>query len=263
MRPKRDDNHQLQQTMMDLPEHQDQAAPLREAESSARPKTAYTQPLEPAHFSAIDDDEQTELTGLFTDEQPVAAPAPAPTAKPIPQPPAAKAKETVDADSKADPAIGIKGQSLQKIPEADKVLVISVVATEGEQSFSGRSLLQILLACGMRYGDMKIFHRYEDGIDKGAIQFSMTNALEPGYFDIETMDSIETRGVTFFMSMEEPRDVMNAYECMLATASAVATNLNGVLLDENRSTMRDQTKEHYRERIRKFEMRKLKKTTTA
>nr|WP_320136821.1 cell division protein ZipA [uncultured Amphritea sp.] len=261
MRPKRDDNHQLQQTMMDLPEHQDQTAPLREAESSARPKTAYTQPLEPAHFSAIDDDEQTELTGLFTDDQPVAAPAPA--AKPIPQSPAAKAKETVDADSKADPAIGIKGQSLQKIPEADKVLVISVVATEGEQSFSGRSLLQILLACGMRYGDMKIFHRYEDGIDKGAIQFSMTNALEPGYFDIETMDSIETRGVTFFMSMEEPRDVMNAYECMLATASAVATNLNGVLLDENRSTMRDQTKEHYRERIRKFEMRKLKKTTTA
>ncbi|WP_417223834.1 cell division protein ZipA [Amphritea sp.] len=269
MRPKREDNNQLQQTMMDLPEHPeiyqrrvDPVAMVDKSIANAAPRDFVAETQRPSeHFSAIDDEEQTELTGLFTDEQPDAAPAP--PAKPISQPPAAKAKETVELDNKADPAIGIKGQSLQKIPEADKVLVISVVASEGESSFSGRNLLQILLACGMRYGDMKIFHRYEDGLDKGAIQFSMTNALEPGYFDIDTMDSIETRGVTFFMSMEEPRDVMNAYECMLATASAVAKNLHGVLLDENRSTMRDQTKEHYRERIRKFEMRKLKKTTTA
>jgi len=152
----------------------------------------------------------------------------------------------------------VEGQSLQTLPEADKVLVISVVAPDGTESFNGRSLLQIVLACGMRYGDMKIFHRYEDGIDEGAIQFSMTNALEPGYFEVDEMDQLNTRGVTFFMSMEEPRDVMNAYECMLATAEAVAKNLHGELMDENRSTMRTQTKEHYRERIRKFEMRKLK-----
>ncbi|RTE66815.1 cell division protein ZipA [Amphritea opalescens] len=267
MRPKRDDHQPLQQASMDLPEHQERAAPLRKAEPSVQSKPRYEAPIEPAHFSAIDDDEQTELTGLFTDESAnvAAASRDEPTvSRSNPSADHGHIKQTAEAQDKAESAaMGIKGQSLQKIPEADKVLVISVVATEGEQSFSGRNLLQILLACGMRYGDMKIFHRYEDGIDKGAIQFSMTNALEPGYFDIDTMDSIETRGVTFFMSMEEPRDVMNAYECMLATASAVAANLNGVLLDENRSTMRNQTKEHYRERIRKFEMRKLKKTTTA
>lgn len=152
----------------------------------------------------------------------------------------------------------VDGQAMQSTPDADKVLVISVVAPKDGEDFYGRSLLQIVLACGMRYGDMKIFHRYEDGIDKGAIQFSMTNAVEPGFFDIDAMDQLTTPGVTFFMSMEEPRDVMNAYDCMLATAEAVAKNLHGELLDENRSTMRTQTKEHYRERIRKFEMRKLK-----
>lgn len=149
------------------------------------------------------------------------------------------------------------GRSLQKVPEADKVLVISVV-TRSEEVFNGRNLLQIVLACGMRFGEMQIFNRYEDGFDQGAIQFSMTNAMEPGVFDIDRMDELQTRGVTFFMSMEEPRDVMNAYECMLGTAEAVAKNLGGELLDENRSSMRTQTKEHYRERIRHFEMRKLK-----
>lgn len=150
-----------------------------------------------------------------------------------------------------------KKRTVQAVPDADKVLVISVVTRE-EDGFNGRNLLQIVKACGMHFGEMQIFNRYEDGFDQGAIQFSMTNAMEPGIFDIDNMESLDTRGVTFFMSMEEPRDVMNAYECMLGTAEAVAKNLGGELLDENRSSMRTQTKEHYRERIRHFEMRKLK-----
>jgi FtsZ-interacting cell division protein ZipA len=60
--------------------------------------------------------------------------------------------------------------------------------------------------------------------------------------------------VTFFMSMDEPQDVMNAFECMLATAETVARHLDGDLLDENHSVLRPQTQEHYRQRIRDFEM---------
>jgi cell division protein ZipA len=43
---------------------------------------------------------------------------------------------------------------------------------------------------------------------------------------------------------------------MLATAETLAKHLDGDLLDEDRSVMRPQTKEHYRERIRDFEMHK-------
>ncbi|WP_290705527.1 cell division protein ZipA [Amphritea sp.] len=244
VRPAKDEDSQPEQAAMDLPEQQASIFTLVN-DSESEPEASKL------NFTATDDKRIIPDEGLFTDEpKPVADHS-------------AKTKSHVETQQKNASMIEMKGQSLQKIPEADKVLVISVASPDGGESFSGQNLLQIVLACGMRYGDMKIFHRYEDGIDKGAIQFSMTNALEPGYFDIDTMDSIETRGVTFFMSMEEPRDVMNAYECMLATADAVAKNLHGVLLDENRSTMRDQTKEHYRERVRRYEMRKLKKTTTA
>ncbi|WP_372738526.1 cell division protein ZipA [Neptunomonas sp.] len=137
-------------------------------------------------------------------------------------------------------------------PEPEEVLVITVVGKD--QPLDGQTLLQVVLACGMRFGDMSLFHRFEEGIDKGAVQFSMANAVNPGTFDLEHMDEMTTPGVSFFMSMSEPADVKNAFECMLATAETVSKHLGGDLLDENRSVMRPQTKAHYRERIREYEM---------
>lgn len=141
-----------------------------------------------------------------------------------------------------------------KVSEPDEVLVITVVGKG--KALQGQALLQVVLACGMRFGDMALFHRFEDGLDQGAVQFSMANAVNPGTFDLETMGGVTTPGVSFFMTMSEPRDPKNAFECMLATAETVAKHLGGDLLDENRSVMRPQTKAHYRERIREFEMHK-------
>ena len=140
----------------------------------------------------------------------------------------------------------------EQVPEPEDVLVITVVAKK--EPLDGHALLQVVLACGMRFGDMSLFHRFEDGIDKGAVQFSMANAVNPGTFDLEKMPSLATPGVSFFMSMSEPTDPKNAFECMLATAETVAKHLGGDLLDENRSVMRPQTKAHYRERITEYEM---------
>lgn len=138
-------------------------------------------------------------------------------------------------------------------PNPDNVLVITAVSTAAE-GFAGGLLYRLVSACDLHFGDMAIFHRHEDGSDSGPVQFSMANAVNPGTFDLVTIDQIRTPAVTFFMSMEEPRDVMHAFECMLATAETLAEHLDGDLLDENRSVLRPQTKEHYRQRIRDFEM---------
>lgn len=140
----------------------------------------------------------------------------------------------------------------EHVPEPEEVLVITVVGKQ--KPLNGQTLLQVVLACGMRFGDMNLFHRFEEEVDKGAVQFSMANAVNPGTFDLEHMSEMTTPGVSFFMSMSEPADVKNAFECMLATAETVSKHLGGDLLDENRSVMRPQTKAHYRERIREYEM---------
>ncbi|UTW10008.1 cell division protein ZipA [Marinobacterium rhizophilum] len=141
----------------------------------------------------------------------------------------------------------------ESVPKPENVLVITAVST-AEGGFPGGLLHRLLAACDLHFGDMAIFHRHEDGSDTGPVQFSMANAVNPGTFDLATIDQMRTPAVTFFMSMEEPRDVMNAFECMLATAETLAEHLDGDLLDENRSVLRPQTKEHYRQRIRDFEM---------
>ncbi|ANG61777.1 cell division protein ZipA [Marinobacterium aestuarii] len=145
------------------------------------------------------------------------------------------------------------GDSSAAAPNPDSVLVITVVSSVPE-GLPGALLYKIISACDLHFGDMDIFHRHEDGSDTGPVQFSMANAVNPGTFDLATIDEMTTQAVTFFMSMREPRDVMNAFECMLATAETLARHLDGDLLDENRSVLRPQTKEHYRQRIRDFEM---------
>lgn len=166
--------------------------------------------------------------------------------------------EVTDASGDPRSDMMVQGGSLRQQPDPANVLVMTVVAN-GPEGFDGKLLLQLVLACGMRFGEMDIFHRFEDGIDSGAVQFSMANATGTGVFDIDTMDALNTRAVSFFMSMEEPREVMNALECMLATAETVASHMKGELVDDNRLLMRPQTQEHYRQRVRDFEMRNLRR----
>ena len=146
-----------------------------------------------------------------------------------------------------------KGPSLSSLPDPEHVLVITVVARNGER-LPGPALDKIVTACGMEWGDMSIYHRAEDNTPGASVQFSMANAVAPGTFDPDNLAALETPAVSFFMSMNEPNDPMTAYECMLATAETLAKHLDGDLLDEDRSVMRPQTKEHYRERIREFQM---------
>ncbi len=148
-------------------------------------------------------------------------------------------------------------KSIANVDDPNVVLIVTVVAKN--QYLNGAALKKVVQACGMEFGDMEVFHRFEDGEAEGAIQFSMANAINPGTFDIETMDETSTPGVSFFMSMDEPQDPKNALECMMATAETVATHLNGDLLDDDRSVIRPQTKEHYRERVRMHEMNKLRR----
>ncbi len=140
--------------------------------------------------------------------------------------------------------------------EPEEVLVINVMAPEG-QRFHGEPLLTVLLECGMRYGDMKIFHRHEDEDGAGELLFSMVNMVVPGTFDLNTMSRFETPGVSFFMTLPMRSNSLDAFNLMARTAMSLAEHLGGELKDENRSVMTSQTLEHCRQRIREFERKQL------
>ncbi len=143
--------------------------------------------------------------------------------------------------------------------DPESTLVLFVVAPEG-QAMSGQHLKTVVEKCGMEFGQMGLFHRFEDNSDSSPIQFSMSSVSGSGAFDLETIDAQEMRAVTFFMSMREPRDPSYAVECMLATAATLSKALGCEMLDNDRSVMRPQTQEHYRELVKAFKLKERAKS---
>jgi cell division protein ZipA len=134
----------------------------------------------------------------------------------------------------------------------DQLLLVMHVKARQEKEFNGSDLLQILLACDMRYGDKQILHRHERAGGQGCLQFSVANMIEPGTFNLEDINSFRTPGVTFFMGLPGPDDPMQAFECMIETANCLVKNLDAMLLDENHSTASLQVINHYREQVAQY-----------
>jgi hypothetical protein len=133
--------------------------------------------------------------------------------------------------------------------EETEVIILHVQARD-DAGFDGKAILEILLACDLRFGDMDFFHRHEQEAGRGPIQFSVANMLQPGVFDIDRMESMRTRGLVFFLTLPGPGGHAQAFEYMLETARTVARNLGGELLDESRSVLTQQAVEHTRQQIR-------------
>ena len=167
------------------------------------------------------------------------------------------ADTVVDAESTESGSV----RKLRKLDMTDpeSTLVLFVVAPEG-QAMSGQHLKTVVEKCGMEFGQMGLFHRFEDNSDSSPIQFSMSSVSGSGAFDLETIDTQEMRAVTFFMSMREPRDPSYAVECMLATAATLSKALGCEMLDNDRSVMRPQTQEHYRELVKAFKLKERAKS---
>jgi len=146
-----------------------------------------------------------------------------------------------------------------KVSEETDQLVIVLNVHSQEGSFPGVEIKKLLEACGLDHGEMSIFHRHEEDDLLSPIQFSVANAVEPGYFDPDTLNEIATPGVSFFMSLPGPKDYMKAFDYMLETAQCFARNLKGDLKDQDRSMMTAQTIEHCRRQIKEFERKQLSK----
>jgi len=140
-------------------------------------------------------------------------------------------------------------------PSLQEVLVINVMARQGEMA--GNDLLRVLLSCGFRFGDMNIFHRYEQHSGKGGLLFSAANVVEPGVFDVDRMEDFSTPGICIFMSLPGPKRPIHAFEIMMDSARRIASLLDAEVKDENHNVMRQQTAEHYRQRVLDFERRYL------
>lgn len=162
-------------------------------------------------------------------------------------------EEVTEPAMEIDPAFAVspEGELLSQRAPAEEVIVIHVLANAGEV-FDGAKLKHIFKACDLRFGEMDIFHRFEQANASGKIQFSIANAVKPGTFDLANMQDMQTPGLSFFMSLPGPEKALEAFDTLYQVAQVVAKNLGGELHDETHSDLTPQTLEHYRQRIADF-----------
>ena len=147
----------------------------------------------------------------------------------------------------------------QQAPVAQpaEVLVCNVMAREGSE-LHGDDLLETLITSGLKFGEMNIFHKRFRGTTNGPVIFSVANILNPGTFDLNAMAEFRTIGVSLFLALPSPINNLEAFEQMLDVAIHLKESLDGELKDDHRNVMTAQTIEHYRQRIRDFELRQLR-----
>ncbi len=143
-------------------------------------------------------------------------------------------------------------------PDFSEVLVLNVVARP-DREITGVEMLQVLLANQLRFGDMAIFHRHMGADTSTPVLFSVANLVNPGTFDLNRINEFSTRGLCFFMTLPSAASHnMQAFDQMLDAAQKVRIALDADLKDDNRSVMTAQTIEHYRQRVRDFDLRQLR-----
>lgn len=164
-----------------------------------------------------------------------------------------QSQKTAEVSEPLEPELG---EMEHQYEDPEEVLVINIMAPAGEY-FPGAAILDACIEEGMRFGEMNIFHRHRDIEGREPIIFSMANIVMPGTFNIQEMDRFYTPGVSFFLALPCSGKSMDAFDLLYNTAKNLANHWGGELKDENRSVLTQQTVEHYRQRIRDFERKRL------
>ncbi len=206
---------------------------------------------------------------LAPGEQPQPKPAPtvAPKADKVREPirktsreePQLGANEVSANGERQEPSLGTNSHAATKkspartsSQDATDVLILYVLLPEGEE-INGALLLPSLLTLGFKYGEMNIFHRHQDNAGTGEVMFSLANMFNPGTFDLENMDKLQTRGLSLFMTLPGPADALQTFNLMHNAAKKLADEFGGQILDGQRTVLNIQTTRNYVERIREFQ----------
>jgi len=165
------------------------------------------------------------------------------------------AEEQLNTENSADEYEPVVEQTNTQTEETevavDDVISVYVLAQPGEM-IKGEKILSASYALHMDFGTMKIFHRHDQDEER-KIQFSMANIKQPGWFEIDNMNELETPGVSFFMQVnlvDKPSMVLDE---MMITAHGLSSMIGATLCGAQRKPLDETQTNELREKVKRLE----------
>ncbi len=111
------------------------------------------------------------------------------------------------------------------------IIVLQIQAFPGKP-YMGYELLQTLSSVGLYFGNMNIFHYYEDKNGMGNVLFSIAAATPNGSFAIDDMGAFKCPGLVVYMKLDAKQKLMMRFDLMLDIARQLIEELGGEIFDD-------------------------------
>jgi cell division protein ZipA len=138
------------------------------------------------------------------------------------------------------------------LAQAQMIICLQLLSASG-RPMSGARVFHLLRQYGLRFGEMSLFHRFEDANGQGALMFSVLRYTPNGStnFDLETIAQEDLDGLTFFLALPNSKAV-HGYDMMNSIANLLARDLAADVFDEHMMPLTKQLREHYRHQVLEF-----------
>ncbi|MEW5888068.1 MAG: cell division protein ZipA C-terminal FtsZ-binding domain-containing protein [Pseudomonadota bacterium] len=122
------------------------------------------------------------------------------------------------------------------------------VVSRDSHAFAGTKLRGLAEAAGLALQGDGLFHCADE---QGATLFTLGN-LEPALFAPQEMKTLSTHGLTFALDVPRVAGGVAAFDRMIAVARQLCHGLDGVLVDDNRAPLGDNSIAMIRKSIAQF-----------
>lgn len=122
-------------------------------------------------------------------------------------------------------------------------------------NFNGQTVLDVLHSYGLKFGEMNLFHRYEETDGSGVLWFSVMryHAADGNSvpFDLQTLGDENIDGLTFFLPLPHP-NANAGIGAMLSMSASIASDLNGTVYTEEFQKLERTDRDHLKNYVVNF-----------
>ncbi len=123
----------------------------------------------------------------------------------------------------------------ETVPE---IIQFSVVA-KNQEGFSGYDLALAFGLTGLEYGDLKVYERVNLN---GGVDFGVACMVEPGTFpEGALLATFNCPGIVFYLQHSNLEDAQTVFDDFVDTIRTVAAELDGVIWDNKRQPLTEET----------------------